>query len=369
MKSIIIIGGGVSGWCAALAFARSDFKVKILNNDSVIFGAQQVSPNGFKCLSELIGSDLLKKKIEKILQIKITLINEKKFKVLTNYDLKENFDNYGSISRKVLIDELRNTAESNDNIEIINEKADYLLKQDKQSVQILTHKGNILESDFIIGADGQNGICRNYVCGSEKKITKKIFRLVIENKNFLSLTKNLLQILLSDKGHFIIYPFNINDKNLINYVFVPNKNFQNISNIQNIPQYHHLLKISGWQESTITINNNLRTTFWKNNVFLFGEAALPMEPHLAQGGNQIFEDAIFLKKNVGKHTSFEEVVKQFVDNRIKYKLTMQKKASLFGEILGNEGILSLPRNIFISKYSKQFFNDFFESIWNNNKNE
>tara|TARA_B100001540_G_scaffold213627_1_gene188497 strand:- start:742 stop:1851 length:1110 start_codon:yes stop_codon:yes gene_type:complete len=366
MKEVLIVGSGVSAWSAAIVFAKKNIKVRVLSKNDEVFGAQQLSPSGFNYLNELIDKNFVKKNVEKILQVKITSINKNKFTVLTNFNLQEKFNTYNSISRRVLIKLLKESAQKNNNIEVINEKANFLLKKNAQSIQVLTCKGNILESDLIIGADGQNGICRKYVCGSDKKNLKKIFRLVIEDNKLHILSKNLLQIFLSDKGHFVVYPFNINNKKFVNYVFVPNKSFEEISNSNNIPQYHPLIKVSGWKMSLINKNTEIKNNFWKNNLLLFGDAAFPIEPHLAQGGNQIFKDAVFLKKNLTKSNKIEDIVQKFLDERIEEKISLQNKASIFGKILGFQNILSLSRNLFISKYSKKFINDFFEPIWNNN---
>ena len=87
---------------------------------------------------------------------------------------------------------------------------------------------------------------------------------------------------------------------------------------------------------------------------------------MAQGVNQIFKDAVFLKKNLTKSNKIEDIVQKFLDERIEEKISLQNKASIFGKILGFQNIFSLSRNLFISKYSKKFINDFFEPIWNNN---
>ncbi len=63
----------------------------------------------------------------------------------------------------------------------------------------------------------------------------------------------------------------------------------------------------------------LKKTFWKNNLLLFGDAAFPIEPHLAQGGNQIFKDAVFLKKKILTINKIDEIVQNFLKERIEEK--------------------------------------------------
>ena len=62
MENVLIIGNGVSAWCAAIIFAKKKFKVRVLSKNEEVFGAQQLSPNGFDCLTELIDKNTIKKK-------------------------------------------------------------------------------------------------------------------------------------------------------------------------------------------------------------------------------------------------------------------------------------------------------------------
>ena len=53
-KHLTIIGGGFSSWIAASIFADSGYAVDIFEGENRSFGSQQITPNGWGALSELI---------------------------------------------------------------------------------------------------------------------------------------------------------------------------------------------------------------------------------------------------------------------------------------------------------------------------
>ena len=54
-KHLTIIGGGFSSWISASVFADSGYYVDIFVGKNQNFGSQQISPNGWMALSNLIG--------------------------------------------------------------------------------------------------------------------------------------------------------------------------------------------------------------------------------------------------------------------------------------------------------------------------
>ena len=56
-----------------------------------------------------------------------------------------------------------------------------------------------------------------------------------------------------------------------------------------------------WKESFYTFDSDNAQNIYKNNIYLFGEAAFTFEPHLAQGGNNILEDGFYLKNILNKN--------------------------------------------------------------------
>ena len=71
MKKILIIGNSLSAWSAANAFINKKVSITIIGNKNTSFGAQQLSPNGFRAIKNLTQNDAVKKIVQEIIQFKI----------------------------------------------------------------------------------------------------------------------------------------------------------------------------------------------------------------------------------------------------------------------------------------------------------
>ena len=63
-NQVTIIGGGLAGWANASVFAENGYQVNIYDKQNQNFGSQQISPNGWLALANLIDI----KKISSITQ-------------------------------------------------------------------------------------------------------------------------------------------------------------------------------------------------------------------------------------------------------------------------------------------------------------
>ncbi len=367
IKKIIIIGGGLSAWSVANSFSdKKNIDIILINKKHVPLGAQQLSPNGLKSFVSLIGNRNIDHLFETINNFKISLIDKKKINVLSNYNLDKNNNIYGSISRNSLINELKKSALKNTNLTILKDEVKFLLKKNIRNTQIITANGNLLEADIIFGADGYAGKSRNYVCGNEYKSQKRVFRSISLDPKKFSLTKSILQVFLTRYGHFVIYPFKENKKKLVNYIFVPNKYFQDDPSNLQIKNFHPLFEEIIWNKTYFIDSDENFSSIFKNNVFLFGDAALPIQPHLAQAGNQILDDAVYLKQLIQTNLDREFIISNFVEKRLIEKKLLKKYSSVAGKFLSSNNIFSIPRNFIISKLSNELFDYIFSLIRNNN---
>ena len=365
MNEIIVIGGGVSAWAAANAFSHKNIKINLIYDKEISFGAQQISPNGLKSYVSLTNNKSILNKIEKINNLKISQLKKNNFYVLSNYNFSKNYKDFGSISRKILVNELKKSALKNKNVSIIKEKVKYF-KNSNNKLEILTDKGNVFSADIFIGADGYKGISRKYVTGSSEKRTKKIFRSISNDLKKFILTKDMLQLFLTTEGHYVVYPFKEKNQKLVNYIFVPNSNFQKTISKHTTQNLNPLLDNIKWELTYTLESDNEFFSVSKNNLFLFGDSAFPIPPHLAQGGNQILEDANFLKEILNKNQDVEHIILTFLKKRLHLKKILRKNSIFSGKVLGLNNIYSLPRNIMLSNFSNSIFDEIFDLIWNNN---
>jgi 2-polyprenyl-6-methoxyphenol hydroxylase-like FAD-dependent oxidoreductase len=161
----------------------------------------------------------------------------------------------------------------------------------------------------------------------------------------------------------VIYPTIIKKKKATNYIFVPNKNnttppkFLNSTLLYLIPNELH------WISTHVQKNLREKTSIYKQGTFLFGDAAFPTLPHLAQGGNQILEDAVFLKNFLEHSDNLDELVNSFIRARYLKRDLISKKSELIGKLLSSKNLTGHIRNFAIQSNGKDLIDNFLNPIW------
>jgi salicylate hydroxylase len=89
------------------------------------------------------------------------------------------------------------------------------------------------------------------------------------------------------------------------------------------------------------------SNFHRNRVCLIGDAAHPMQAHLAQGASLAIEDAFVLAGCIEKTGSIETAFQQFSTVRTARCAQAQAKARLYGNIYQASGLTALGRNLFL----------------------
>ena len=157
-NQISIIGGGLAGWATASAFIDNGFYVNLFEGSNQNFGSQQISPNGWTYLSQLLDIKKAKPLLENFNVIKIKSINLKQeLNLLCSYNVNTELGKYGSIERSGIINLLKEKVQKTNLIKINKSNVKYII-QDNELNKILDDKGNLITSKFIIGADGVLGI-------------------------------------------------------------------------------------------------------------------------------------------------------------------------------------------------------------------
>ena len=362
MKKIIIIGNGLSAWSVANAFLNKNVQITIIGKKKSIFGAQQLSPNGLIGLKNLTENDDVKNIIYEIIQFQINSYNNNKTKNLKNFYFNEFDVKYYSVSREMLINLLIKNIKNKIEVKEINKSCVGIIQKKTEKLSVLMDNKELISADIIIGADGVNGITRKYVCGTTNIITKKVFRGISDDKNKLLLKQKTLELNFSNYGHFVSYPFINNNKKYINYVFIPNRRFQHSNKILDKLRYISKFSSIKWNEGYFSFFEDEIQTLHKNNILLFGDAAFSFEPHLAQVGNNIIEDASYLKFLLDKNNSYDEIFENFSRNSCKKKRKLKSISNLVGIAFGINTFTKL-RDRLVSNFSDQVMCNFFKKVW------
>ena len=362
MKNILIIGNSLSAWSVANAFMNKKVNITIIGNKNKTFGAQQLSPNGIRALKKLTENDDVKKIVNEIIKFQINSYSNNKTKNLKNFYFNEFDLKYFSVSREMLINFLNKNVKNKIQINEINKSCVGIIQRNPGKFEVLIDNKEFISADIIIGCDGVNGITRKYVCGSTNIVKKQVFRGISDDKNKLLLEQKTLELNFSKYGHFVSYPFINNNKKYINYVFIPNKFFQNSNEI--LDKLKSISKFSTieWNEGYFYFYEDEIQTLHKNSVLLFGDAGFSFEPHLAQVGNNIIEDASYLKFLLEKNNSYDEIFEYFSRNTSQKKRKLKSISNIVGISFGTNTFKKLRDNL-VSNFSDQLMCNFLKKVW------
>ncbi len=162
---IVIIGGGLAGWATACAFVDNNYSIDLFEGNNQNFGAQQISPNGWNALSELIDINKVRPFFENFNIIKIKSMNSnQKLNLLSSHNIKSDEINYGSIERSSIIKLLKDKVRKTNLVKEHRSNINYIISNNGTQ-EIVDDKGNTYKTKFIIGADGINGVTKKFVSG------------------------------------------------------------------------------------------------------------------------------------------------------------------------------------------------------------
>ena len=319
-----IIGSGIAGLTCSHILSKSNISHSILEKETSSpedhYGIQ-ITPNASNILAKIGLLDSILPDMHVINNIEI--ISLKNLKILTRLPVNEfvlnnNLSKYYTISRKILYEHLLNAVNENGtNIE--NNRNISGIIDHGGHFEIKYEDNNIKESRGIIIASGS----------SKKPLFKNIdtrqtssnfltLRTVAEKKEFpFPVKHDSIYVFLSKDMHLVAYPF-FEDK--INIVVITKKNNLNLNNISinnfNYAEntFHDFLNSTNW---TIWNLHDYKTKLFldKNRpIFVIGDAAHTIKPHLAQGASMAIEDAYSLAISISNNSA-PKIIHDFMEKR------------------------------------------------------
>ena len=370
-KNLTIIGGGFASWVLASVFAKQGYYINLFEGNGKSFGSQQLSPNGWVALSNLINLKKIESYFEPFHDIYFKKLNaNQNLEFLTQFNLLNKTNNFGSIERESIINIFKSQTLKNKSVKVYNSQIQHIISENETN-KVIDDNGRVFEAKHIIGADGINGICRRFTVGSDNNNLNsiKIYRAVSFQNNPYQLTKKILQVLFHDTGYFVIYPTIINKKKATNFIFVPTNNNFSPPMIDNKVVNYLIPNDLDWITTISSYKCGEKTSIYKNGVFLFGDAAFTIPPHLAQAGNQILEDADFIRKTLTENSNFKEIVNSFIKDRYLKKSIIADKSSMIGKIFNAQKLVGNLRDLCIKSDNLDFVDYVLNPIWKNKNYE
>lgn len=319
-----IIGSGIAGLTCSHILSQSNIKHTILEKKTGSpedhYGIQ-ITPNASNILAKIGLLDTIIPSMHVINNIEI--ISLKNLKSLTKLPVNEfvlnnNLSKYYTISRKILHEHLLGVVIKNGTI-IDDRKNINGIIDHGDRFDLRYDENNIKESQGIIIASGSSK--KPLFKNIETRQTSSNFltlRAVVEKKELPFQVKNdSIYVFLSEDMHLVVYPF-FEDK--LNIVYIIKKNNLNLDNtyINNFKYtqstFHDFLNSINW--SIWDLNDYKTKLFLDKNrpIFVIGDAAHTIKPHLAQGASMAIEDAYFLAISISNNSA-PKIIHDFMEKR------------------------------------------------------
>ncbi|MBJ9984674.1 3-hydroxybenzoate 6-monooxygenase [Acinetobacter sp. S40] len=312
-QPILIAGGGIGGFAAALALAKQGFKVQVFEQAPEIgeIGAGiQLGPNAFHAFDALgIGEIARGKAVYTDYMVMHDALDEYQIgKIPTDEKFRERFGNpYAVIHRADIHGSLVEGAKNYGNLEIITNCQIKKVEQDDSTVTITDQNGKQYQGQALIGADGVKSIVRETFVGDPALVTGHVvYRAVVPENEFPEDLKwNAASIWVGPNCHLVHYPLRGGKEYNVVVTFHSREHEQwgvtdgskeeVLSYFQEIcPKARQLIELPKSWRRWATADREPIDTWTFGRVTLLGDAAHPTTQYMAQGACMAMEDAVTL---------------------------------------------------------------------------
>ncbi|WP_122902502.1 3-hydroxybenzoate 6-monooxygenase [Acinetobacter sp. B51(2017)] len=310
---ILIAGGGIGGFAAALALAKRGFKIKVLEQAPEIgeIGAGiQLGPNAFNAFDALeIGDRARARAVYTDYMVMHDALDEYQVgRIETDDHFIQRFGNpYAVIHRADIHGSLVEGAQEIGDIEIITDCRIVSVDQDADSVTVVDHKGNTYIGQALIGADGVKSVVREKYVGDPALVTGHVvYRAVVPKAEFPeNLQWNAASIWVGPNCHLVHYPLRGGEEYNVVVTFHSREQEEwgvkdgskeeVLSYFQGIcPKARQLIELPKSWRRWATADREPIDQWTYGRITLLGDAAHPTTQYMAQGACMAMEDAVTL---------------------------------------------------------------------------
>ncbi len=211
---VIVAGGGIGGFAAALALSRRGLSVKVLEQSPEIgeIGAGiQLGPNGFAAFDALgIGDKARALAVYTDDMVMHDALDETLVgRIPVGQAFRQRFKNpYAVIHRADMHQSLYRGAMASGRIECLTSTRVARVEQDADSVTVIDHQGARHVGQALIGADGVKSAVRQQYVGDEARVSGHVvYRAVVDRADFpRDLRWNAAAIWVGPNCHLVHYP-------------------------------------------------------------------------------------------------------------------------------------------------------------------
>lgn len=384
-KPVIVVGGGIGGLAAALALARQDLEVTLLEQAETIgeIGAGlQIGPNAFAALQSLGVADAVKQSavIAERMAMMDAVSGEPVANIPLQADFRKRFGNpYAVAHRADLHSALYEACLADPRIRIHVDSRVESVSTDAAAVQ--TCDGRRFEGAALIGADGVKSVVRDAIVGDSPRVSGHVvYRAVIPAGEMPSGLRWNAPIVWAGPGcHIVHYPIRGGEQYNLVVTFHSRKQeawgvtdgsrdevLSYFTGIQALPA--SLLELPRSWRRWSTADRDPILSWTRGTATLLGDAAHPMMQYLAQGACMALEDAVTLAAAIGatrtrSTVEWQRALALYERSRVARTARVVLSVREFGRLCHVSGVERLVRNEMWRDRSPERFYDALEWLY------
>ncbi|WP_206997794.1 3-hydroxybenzoate 6-monooxygenase [Trinickia mobilis] len=375
-RRVIVVGGGIGGLAAALALARQNISVELLEQAPEIgeIGAGiQLAANAFNALDALgVGEATRRRAVfTDYLKLMDAVDASEVVRIDVGAPYRQRFGNpYAVIHRADIHLSILEAVQASSLIQFRTNTQVQSLAQDESGVTVTDQRGTRYRADAVIGCDGVKSVIRAALIGDDHHVTGHVvYRAVVDLENMpADLRINAPVVWAGPHCHLVHYPLRGGQQYNLVVTFHSRQQEQwgvtdgskeeVLSYFEGIhPLPHQMLdRPTSWKRWATADRDPVER--WSiGRVTLLGDAAHPMTQYLAQGACQALEDAVTLGAAIeAADGDFDSAFALYERARIPRTARVLYSAREMGRIYHAKGVERLVRNsLWVERTQEQFY--------------
>ena len=317
-RHIIVVGDGIAGLAMAVAVVSLGHRLTLIEGSESLpkthLGGVQMAPNGWGALAALGCAEAVKGHTLPLMAMRFLALGRGNTLLHIPLDDAHQRQPYGAVCRRGLLAALRARLNDFDDVRVVKDIA-VGAGHRNNGARVSLKSGGEIDGDWVFGADGMRGVCRQFIDGGvvarPLKTPRFARRFVLPLSDVPPpLASASTSIWLGDAGHIVHYP--IKDGHL-NLVVVTAGDLAGVDEEAGarklLAQHPYLADVALPLVDAVPLPLWARCDSWmRGRVVLTGDSAHAMPPHLAQGAGQALVDAASLMSMGAGGDDFETTI-------------------------------------------------------------
>jgi len=318
-STVIIVGGGIGGLAAALALARRNIQVLLLEQAKQLgeIGAGiQLGPNAFAALDALgVGEAARQRAVYTDHIIMMDAVDASEVvRIDTGVAFRQRFGApYGVIHRADIHLSILEVVQHHPLVEFKTATHVDSVRIEADGVQVTDTQGHVYRADALVGCDGVKSVVREHTIGRQHRVTGHVvYRAVVDVADMPpDLQVNAPMLWAGPRCHLVHYPLRGGQQYNLVVTFHSREpevwgvrdgsKEEVLSYFAGIhPRPHQMLhRPTSWRRWA-TADADPVEHWGQGRCTLLGDAAHPMAQYMAQGACMALEDAVTLGEAVAQ---------------------------------------------------------------------